>query len=382
MSDKVSGKKVHAYTPGLKLKKDVVVRKTRILPIQGEVLVKKGDHVDFDTVVARAYALGVPEIINAAPKLGVDKRKLLEYMKKNVGDELKSGDVLAENIFLFGMIKRYIYAPFDCNLEHVSEFSGRIIVRGAPIPIDIKAYIPGEVIEVLPEQGVVIETRASFIQGIFGIGGESHGEIQLVVESNDRPITPELITPMHKGKVLFGGTYITSEGIRKAVETGVVGVMTGGIRSVDLKDFLGYDIGVAITGEEDCGITIIATESFGEMPMASHTFDMLKELEGMGASISGTTQIRAGVIRPEIMVPFKKATSDEAPETEMDEGMMPGTRIRAIRAPYFGKLGVVASLPVKLHRLETESKARVVEVKFDDGVKAIIPRANVEIIVK
>jgi hypothetical protein len=66
----------------------------------------------------------------------------------------------------------------------------------------------------------------------------------------------------------------------------------------------------------------------------------------------------------------------------MEAGMMPGTRIRAIRAPYFGKLGVVVSLPVELHRLETESKARVVEVVFDDGVKAIIPRANVEIIVK
>ncbi len=382
MADKVSGKQVHAYTPGLKLKKDVVVRKTRILPIFGEVLVEKGGRVDFDTVVARAYALGIPEIINAAPKLGVDKRQLHEYMKKKVGDELKSGDVLAENIFLFGLIKRYIYAPFDSTLESVSEFSGRIIVRGEPIPIEVKAYIPGEIIEVLPDQGVVIETRASFIQGIFGIGGESHGEIQLVVESNDRPITPELITSEHKGKILFGGTYITSEGMRSAVEMGVVGVMTGGIRSVDLKDFLGYDIGVAITGEEDCDITIIATESFGEMPMAGHTFDMLKELEGMVASISGTTQIRAGVLRPEIMVPFTKETSDEAPETEMEAGMMPGTRIRAIRAPYFGKLGVVVSLPVELHRLETESKARVVEVGFDDGVKAIIPRANVEIIVQ
>lgn len=382
MADKISGKQVHAYTPGLKLKKDTVIRKTRILPIFGEVLVEKGNRVDFDTIVARAYALGVPEIINAAPKLGVDKRQLLGYMKKKVGDEIKSGDVLAENIFLFGMIKRYIYAPFDSTLEHISEFSGRIIVRGAPIAVEVNAYIPGEVIEVLPNQGVVIETRASFIQGIFGIGGESHGEILLVVESNDQPITPELITSEHKGKILFGGTYITSEGMRRAVEMGVVGVMTGGIRSVDLKDFLGYDIGVAITGEEDCGITIIATESFGEMPMAGHTFEMLKELEGMVASISGTTQIRAGVLRPEIMVPLINATSDEASETELEIGMMPGTRIRAIRAPYFGKLGFVVSLPVELHRLETESKARVVEVEFDDGIKAIIPRANVEIIVK
>jgi len=43
----------HAYTPGLKVTEKLLVTKKRILPLKGEVLVKVGDKVTPDTVVAR-----------------------------------------------------------------------------------------------------------------------------------------------------------------------------------------------------------------------------------------------------------------------------------------------------------------------------------------
>lgn len=382
MSEKKPEKKVHAYTPGLQVTKNTILRKTRILPLRGEVLVKKDDYIDHDTVVARAFAPGDPEIINAAAKLGVAKISLPLYMKKKIGDKVKDGEIIAQNIIFFGLIKRRIYAPFNGTIEYISDISGRVIIRGDPIPVEVTAYIPGQVIEVIPDQGVTVQTAASFIQGIFGIGGESYGELHMAVESKDEPLTPDVIYPEHKRKILVGGSYVTADAMKKAADLGVVGIVVGGIGSLDLKEFLGYEIGVAITGEEDCGITVIATESFGEMPMADHTFNMFKELEGKTASITGATQIRAGVIRPEIIVPAPKSATSSGSEAELDVGMMPGTRIRAIRAPYFGKLGYVRSLPAGLQKLETESMARVVEVEFDDGTRAITPRANVEIIVE
>jgi hypothetical protein len=374
--------KVYAYTPGLKVTESLTIQKTRLLPLPGEVMVKKGDKVEFDTIVARAFAPGEPELLNAAPILGVSKERLPEYTLKQVGDELKEGDIIAQNIFLFGLFKRYVYAPYDCTIESISQYSGRIIVRGANIPIEVSAYIPGEVIEVIPDQGVVVETEASFIQGIFGVGGESFGEIKFIVDSPDSVVTEEMISEEHKGKIIIGGSYITVEAIRKAVEVGAIGVVTGGINSKDLKDFLGYEIGVAITGEEPIGITLIATESFGIMNMATHTFNLLKKLEGQIASINGATQIRAGVLRPEILVPHQTQIDVDETEQELEEGMTIGTRIRVIRAPYFGKLGKVARLPAGLQKLETESMARVLDVEFDDGVQGTVPRANVEIIVE
>ena len=62
------------------------------------------------------------------------------------------------------------------------------------------------------------------------------------------------------------------------------------------------------------------------------------------------------------------------------QGLNIGTPVRVIRHPYFGKLGSVTELPSPLQQLESESKARVLEVEFDGGKRALIPRANVEMI--
>ena len=54
-------------------------------------------------------------------------------------------------------------------------------------------------------------------------------------------------------------------------------------------------------------------------------------------------------------------------------------RSACIRAPHFGKIGTVISLPVELAVMPTETKARVVEVEVA-GEMLILPRANVEVI--
>ena len=123
-----------------------------------------------------------------------------------------------------------------------------------------------------------------------------------------------MIKPEHKGKILVGGNLVTLDAIRKAVEVGVSALVSGGINHNDLTTFIGEEIGVAITGQEEVGITLIITEGFGSMSMSQRTFGLLKEFEGYSASVNGTTQIRAGVLRPEIIVPhdFKE---DEGSET-------------------------------------------------------------------
>ena len=57
-----------------------------------------------------------------------------------------------------------------------------------------------------------------------------------------------------------------------------------------------------------------------------------------------------------------------------------GDTVRLIRAPYFGQIGEVTALPYELQQIGSESLARVLEVKLPDGQKAIVPRANVELI--
>ena len=84
--------------------KSIQIKKERILPLSGTVLVKEGDRVSFDTIVAQAFTPGEPEIINAAPKLNVLKPRLNDYMLKQVGDKIVKGEIIAQNIYLFGFM--------------------------------------------------------------------------------------------------------------------------------------------------------------------------------------------------------------------------------------------------------------------------------------
>ncbi len=373
-----------AYTPGLKVKALTTVKVTRRLPIPGDVLVKEGDKVLFDTIVARTSIPGDVLVENAASIIGIDPmggEEIEKYLIKKPGQTVEKDEIIAKRVELFGLIKAFYKSPVKGSVEYFSNATGSVAVRTAPLPVEINAYVSGTVSQIYPREGVVIEAQASFIQGIFGIGGRTHGQIKVAVSSPTEALEASKISADDKGKILIGGSMVTSDALKKAAEVGAKGVVAGGIAINDLRNFMGFDIGVAITGEEDVGLTMIITEGFGKMNMASRTFELLKSMNGKEAAINGETQIRAGVLRPEIIIPLAEPPKQgEQEEEAFKKGMTSGMRVRLIRDPYFGALGAITGLPVELERIETESDVRIMEVTLDDGRKVTVPRANVEII--
>jgi len=147
-----------------------------------------------------------------------------------------------------------------------------------------------------------------------------------------------------------------------------------------LRQLLGRDLGVAITGSEDLGFTLVLTEGFGRIRMAERTWTLLGAQQGRMASVSGATQMRAGVMRPEILIPGAGAVA-EAAESGRGAGLEVGWLLRVIREPNFGRIGRVLEVPSELRELDTEARVRVLVVEFsDDGARTVVPRANVELI--
>jgi hypothetical protein len=371
----------HAYTPGLRVSEKTIVRKERRLPIKGEVVVSKGDRVSSDTVVAQTHLPGNVQLVNVASKLGLPAEDLPSVMQKKEGDPIEKGEALAVTQGFFGLFKSKVPSPCEGTVESISTVTGQVILREPPTPISIDAYIDGTVVEILPEEGVAVETVGTFIQGIFGVGGEKTGEIAVIVDGPGVPLDASLITEDHRGKILIGGSHVTWDALQKAMDVEASGIVVGGFDDPDLKRLLGKDLGVAITGHENLPTALILTEGFGEIGMAHGTFDLLKSREGRKASVNGATQIRAGVIRPEIVVPLEGESRESVQEAASDTtGLEVGSLIRVIREPHFGSLGKVTDLPNELQKMESESMVRVLRVRFEDGVEALLPRANVEMI--
>ena len=102
---------------------------------------------------------------------------------------MKRGDLIAQGRSLFGLVKNSVTAPAHGTIESVSPVSGQLILREPPIPVEVNAYVRGVVSEVLPGEGVQVETRGAFLQGIFGVGGETWGEIAIAASGPEEELT-------------------------------------------------------------------------------------------------------------------------------------------------------------------------------------------------
>ncbi len=370
----------HGYTPGLRITERAVVRRRRHLPLPGKVHVAVGDQVSAETLVASTELPGNVYNVNVAHELSCQPEEVGRCLKVAEGDAVQTGQIIAESRSLWGIFHTIARAPVSGTIESISDITGQVLVRGEPIAVEIDAYLDGTVVEVEGSEAITVEARGALLQGILGVGGEAHGPLRVMVAGPAEPLQEGAIDASCTGQVLVGGALVTLAALRRAAEVGAAAVVVGGIHDADLDEFLGAPLGVAITGQQELGVTLVLTEGFGEMPMAQRTFDILARRDGWRASVNGTTQIRAGVIRPEVVVPEPGATW-EAEEAEQTPGLEVGSEVRLIRAPWFGRLATVVELPEQLERIETEAQVRVLRARLAEGGEVVtVPRANVEVI--
>jgi len=369
----------HSYTPGLKVLHSSVVEKVRRLPIKGKVIKSIGDKLLPDEVVATTDLPGNVRIIKIASILSIGPSDIFDSLKVKIGEKVKKGDLIAQTEGIFGFFKSEVFSPIDGSIESISDVTGQLILREKPIPVEVDAYMSGIVKNIIPEEGVTIQTNAAFIQGIFGIGGEARGDIKVLVKNREEELSSELINETHQGKIIVGGSFITLNTFKKAMSLKVAGVVVGGFNYYDLEEILGYTLGVAITGSEEIETSLIVTEGYGNIKMSKRTFDLLSDYNKKFASINGATQIRAGVIRPEIVIPLKEKNLKKDPSSSTSQGIQKGSLVRVIRAPHFGSMGKVVELPPELQKMESETMVRVAIIKIDNE-KLIIPRSNLEMV--
>ena len=325
-------------------------------------------------------------IVNVSKKLDIPPMLLRAYMRYREGDEVRQGAIIADSQGGFGL--EYCYAPTAGVIEKICTKTGAVTIVRPTKSTEVDAYLLGRVAEVFPETGARVEATAAYVQGLFGLGFENHGVLRVVAKSPEAIITADDLTPDLAEAIVVGGANITLEAMRKAVDLGVAGIITGGANHADLAGLLGQELGVGITGQEDLALTVILTEGFGTMPMASDTFELLKSAEGRLASVNGSTQVRAGAIRPEIIIPSLDDDGAAPPrpveeclhELEHERGdAVLGSKVRIVRNPKFGQWGTVVALPDDPVAYETEAKLLSAEVELSDGQRIFVPLANLEI---
>lgn len=372
-------------TPSLTISGNKEVVKERLLPMHGRVVLAEGSEVSPDTIVAESTRPGELHIVRVADSLNLSPAESLGCISVQTGQQVEKGGALAESSSMWGLLNSVVSSPVDGIVEFITPATGHLGIREAPIKVEVASYVHGAITEVHEQRGVSVTSQAIFIQGIFGVGGEKTGNVKLLPVENDQQILENHIPDDCQGLILSGGCSPTIEALQKAERCGAVGLIAGSIDDTVLSQYVGYDIGIAVTGDEDLSMTLIITEGFGTIELNPKIRQLLTYAEGKSASINGATQVRAGAIRPEIIVSHSvlepmqvSALLAEDPHTQ---GLEQDSDVRIIRFPFFGRQGQVVNLPDELVQLETGAYARVVQVRLrDTGEEIVVPRANIELV--
>jgi hypothetical protein len=333
------------------------VRRERMLPVSGEVLVQIGERVEPTQVVAQANLPGDFRVLSVAHLLGTSAAKIKKYMRVKVGDEVRRGQILAKRR------SRVVKSPIAGVLA--SSGGGRVLVETPPTPFELRAYIRGSVTNVLQSRGIVIETTGAVIQGAWGGGGESFGVLKKLARSPDRPLRAREIDPSCHGTIVIGGAKLDAAVLERAQELQVRGIVTGGIPPELIPEV------------NRSPIPVVATEGIGTIPMSEPFFQLLTTNDGREASISGQVKSRWGIVRPEIIITLP-AESLPADQTMAGMPLTVGAQVRVVRAPYLGQVGTVVKLFDHPRHIETDARVRGAEVDIGQEEPVFIPLMNLE----
>jgi hypothetical protein len=360
-----------------------VARIERRLPYPGEVVVRTGQRVEPETVVATAFVPAPPQIINVAEALAIPVARIPRALRREVGNKLEAGELLAR------VGARSCTTPVSGVISAVDANTGYVTITPDPARYELYANLRGIVMEVLPYRGVVIETPAAQVYGIVGVGSERSGVLRLMVTDPTEEVQPEQIDARSAYAVLICGATISAAALRRAVQEQVRGIIVGGIENHELRAFLGHDhTKTWYTGRggwqlpnprtaAEPGLTLLMTEGFGKQPMSAPIFDLLSSHDREEVLIDGTTCLRHTLRRPRVVVPLPRSSGDVNPAHYV---IQPGATVRLLGAPHLGQVATVRTVSLLPQRIAAGIHAAAVEVVQADAAPFWVPRTAVEVL--
>lgn len=357
-----------------------VLRRSRLLPAAGEVLLDVGDRVEWNTTVARAPGRGRLHTINAARILDIPPGEVPGALVVTVGAAVEVGEVVARTRGLWGLFAAVCRAPVAGTVAAVSPHTGRILLEEPGAQIAVQAFLPGIVAAVVPDRGVTVAGWAARIAGVFGAGGERSGPLRQVVGRADAVLDAAQLDEGLTGAVIFGGSLVTAAALQRAAALGVVGLITGGVHDRDLTALLGQPSVLADTTAADPPLTIVVVGGFGRVPLWDDVFTLLRAHAGRRACVVGRTRVRAGAERPEVIIPLDGGPEQASAPVLAAPTLTPGCRVLVARGPWFGCTGRVGRLPAEPCRIESEARCPVADVDLDRGGTARVALANLELL--
>jgi hypothetical protein len=333
----------------------------RTLPVAGKVSARLDQRVSPTDVVAEANYAREHVLLDVARMFGISANAADKLIKVNQGDRLTQDALIAE---ASGMFARPVRAPRPGRVMVAG--GGQVLMEVGDARIELRAGMPGVVMQILPERGVVIRTVGALIQGTWGNGRIDNGMMVNLLEKPDAVLAPDRLDINKRGSVILGGHVRDAETLRAAAELPVRGLI--------LSSMLSSLLPTAV----QMRFPILVVDGFGAMPMNTASFNLLTSNNGREVTVNAEPFDRYNGNPPEVIIPLP--VSSDPPEPNAYVPFAVGQRVRMRRSPNAGMLGTVASLPAGLSLLPSGLRAPAGEVKLENGATVLVPLVNLEVV--
>lgn len=336
----------------------VRVKRARVLPYSGEVIVRPGQDVTAVQVIARAPQSDQYQVIYASDWLKVATDKIEPYLLVEAGAVVEKGTPLMSKR---GFPRQKVYpSPVDGTIHGIR--NGRLIIQQTQEWLELRAVVPGRVSSYVSDRGVILEITGMVIQGIWGTGKEANGKFKALARTTDAVFSAEQLNDETSERILLIGKIERAELLQNLVENNVQGVIVGSLTS-EYKDAV-----------STLPFPVIVLEGFGQQNISGHIFQLLQQANAQ--EISLIAPVDSTDKRPEIIVP---ADSTVAPTPEY-KPLAVGQMVRLLREPYTSMMGEVKRLYHYAQSTPLRTKAQGADVELLDGRVVFVPYANLDAI--
>ena len=333
----------------------------RSLPVAGKVNAHMNQRVNPTDVIAEANFAREHILLDVARTFGVSTTAADKLIKVKEGDRLTQGALVAES---GGIVARAIRAPRPGRVMVAG--GGQVLMEVGDARIELKAGLPGTVIQVLPERGVVIRTAGALVQGMWGNGRIDSGLMRVLIEKPDEVLAADRLDVSLRGSVILGGHVRDAETLRAAADLPVRGLIIPSLLSPLIQT--AYQM----------RYPILVLDGFGTLPMNSAAFKLLTTNKEREVTVNAEHFDRYSSHRPEAIIPLPISSEPEEPNNYVTFAV--GATVRMRRPPFTGMVGTVANLPAGLSLLPSGLRAPAADVRLENGETVSVPLVNLEVV--
>lgn len=337
------------------------IRRQRLLPGAGRVLVRKGQTVNTTDVIAEANLAPRHLWLDIASGLGLSPDKADTFLQRAPGQAVSAGDILAGPV---GWTKRVVRAPENGRV--ILTGRGRVLLEIESKPFQVLSGLPGEVIALIPGRGAEIETNGALIQGRWGNNQVDSGTLRVLITRPEEILTPDRLNNDLRQSIILAGFCGDAQVLHSAASLPVRGLILASMSSslVQIAQQLAFPI--------------IVLEGFGLLPMSSAAFQLLSTHGGRQISLNAQEWDPYRNQRPEIVIPLP--IEGLPPQPSDISVFRPGQRVYIVRAPNHAQIGQIVAVRPGLYRFPSGIRAQAADVNLENGMRAILPLANLEVL--